>query len=73
MTSSLGQSHEYLSKHLQNQFLFNLVSEVYQDILIIVYHSISHGIMSYGILFWGASSNTKDILILQKGYCELLQ
>jgi hypothetical protein len=43
-----------------------------QDALKTVYHSYLHSLISYGIIFWGNSSNSPHIFQLQKK-AELLQ
>ena len=37
-----------------------------QRVLVMVYFSVSHLIMSYGIIFWGASPHSTNIFRLQK-------
>jgi hypothetical protein len=40
--------------------------------LINIYYSLFHSVMSYGIIFWGHSTNTQRIFILQKRAVRLI-
>jgi hypothetical protein len=37
------------------------------ETLRMVYYSIAHSVMSYGIIYWGGSTHSKTIFKIQKG------
>jgi len=48
--------------------LRNLKHIVPQSTLRTIYYTYIHSILSYGIIFWGRSSNVSKLFILQKSY-----
>jgi len=61
---------DYLTKKLsKTRYLIrNIKPYLSRSSLKIVYHSLFHSIMSYGILFWGNSPHSHIIFKMQKGY-----
>jgi hypothetical protein len=52
--------------------LRNLKHIVPQSTLRTVYYAYVHSILSYGIIFWGRSSNVSKLFILQKGIIRII-
>lgn len=68
-TNLKWQTHiEYLSKKLSSSiYTFKVMkNQVKMNILQILYYSNFQSLMSYGIMFWGNSSDSMRIFILQK-------
>ena len=40
--------------------------------LVMIYYSLFHSVLSYGIVFWGQSSNSKKIFMLQKRVIRIM-